>query len=74
MFSFFQSKTSKNVETTLESSEYRKLLVRITQLEAEVLALATANDIIRNKVLRKIQFKKEEETEKEDGFAGIPYG
>jgi len=36
---------------------------RLTRLEADILDLATAQDIIRNKVLRKIQYKKEEKEE-----------
>lgn len=40
---------------------------RFEQIEADILALATAIDVIRNKVLRKIQFKKTEEaTEAQD--------
>lgn len=35
---------------------------RITRLEADVLDLATSIEIIRNKVLRKIQTKPEEES------------
>jgi len=54
----------KNVEQALVD-RVSKLETRLTRLEAEILDVATAQDIIRNKVLRKIQNKKEEEpTEK----------
>ncbi len=52
--------SKKNVEET-SNERLSKLEKRLTRLEAEILDVATAQDIIRNKVLRKIQFKKEEE-------------
>lgn len=59
MFKFF--KKEKEPETSLE--RISRLEKRLTRLEAEILDLATSQDIIRNKVLRKIQSKKEEEKE-----------
>jgi len=59
MFKLFQKK--EQPETSLE--RISRLEKRLTRLEAELLDLATSQDIIRNKVLRKIQFKKEEEKE-----------
>lgn len=41
------------------------LEIRLRKAESEILGLATDNEIIRNKVLRKIQFKKTEETSEE---------
>jgi len=55
---FWQTKTKENVEPTC-LERVSRLEARITKLEAENLDLCTAIDIIRNKVLRKIQFKKE---------------
>lgn len=62
---FFNKKTSVDVDLTLEQ-QFRKLANRVTILEGETLALATAQEAIRNKVLRKIQGKKEEEEPKEE--------
>jgi len=47
---------------------------RITRVESEILDVITAVDIIRNKVLRKIQSKKSSENEEEtaETWAGIP--
>jgi len=46
---------------------------RLSRLEAEILDVATAQDIIRNKVLRKIQSRKvpEEEQESKDIYNGV---
>lgn len=46
---------------------------RLTRLEAEILDVATSQDIIRNKVLRKIQSRKvpEEEEESKDIYNGV---
>lgn len=54
----------KNVEET-SNERLSKLEKRLTRLEAEILDVATAQDIIRNKVLRKIQTKKEDKEEEE---------
>jgi hypothetical protein len=67
----FWKKKEKPIENVNPSIE-----TRFTKLEAEVLALAVAQDVIRNKVLRKIQFKKkeeEEEEEEEDTNSAIPF-
>jgi archaellum component FlaC len=61
----------KEDETSIE--RVKRLETRLTRVEAEILDVATAQDIIRNKVLRKIQVKKEVEEEEESGtWAGIP--
>jgi hypothetical protein len=52
-------KLSKNVW----KSDLQRVEARITSLEAEILDLTTAIAIIRNKVLRKIQFKQSEDQE-----------
>jgi len=77
MFSLFKRK--QNVETTFKDDitiledSIKKMQTRLTRLEAEILDVATAQDIIRNKVLRKIQFKKpSEEEESKDEWGGIP--
>lgn len=57
---FFRKKVD---DETLKERVIR-LEKRLTRLEAEQLDLATAQDIIRDKVLRKIQFKKQEEEKK----------
>ena len=54
------------------SDEVRKINARLSRLDAEILDLATSQDIIRNKVLRKIQNKKEEETS--ETWNGLPLG
>lgn len=52
----------EKVDETL-SERISKIEKRLTRIEAEILDVATAQDIIRNKVLRKIQTKKEPEEE-----------
>jgi len=74
---WFKSKKEekKLPEVELNSAEYRKLAVRLSQVEADILGLATAQDVIRNKVMKKIRIKeKESEENTEDGsvWAGIP--
>lgn len=61
MFYMLFFKRTKNVE----NSEIVALKTRITKLEAEILDLATSINVIRNKVLRKIQFKQEETAQEE---------
>ena len=55
--------------------EVRALSSKVTRLDAEILDVATAQEIIRNKVLRKIQGKKkdqEAETETDNfGFTKV---
>lgn len=66
-------KTPEKVDETL-SERVGRLEKRITRLEAEQLDLATAQDIIRDKVLRKIQVKKAPEPESEpakDIYKGV---
>ena len=68
---FWSKKEVENVDPTLKE-ELRSLKARITRLESEILDLMTAQEIIRNKILRKIQSKKdpEEETSK-DIYNGV---
>jgi len=54
---FFTKKLEKNVEPTIEE-RLRGIEARINRLSAEILDIATAQEIIRNKVLKKIQFKR----------------
>lgn len=56
------SKRKENVQ----NSEITRLEARIVSLEAEILAILTSIAVIRNKVLRKIQFKQEPDQEEED--------
>jgi len=62
----------KNVELT-STERLKKLEHRLSLLEAEVLDIATAQNIIRNKVLKKIQFKnpKEEEEQPKDLYSSV---
>lgn len=50
--------------------------IRLKRAENDILGLATENEVIRNKVLRKIQFKKkdleEEEIPEERPADGLP--
>lgn len=72
---FWNKKPVENDEPTLKE-EINHLKSRLTKLDAELLDVITAQDILRNKVLRKIQVKKveqEEETqEKPNEWLGIP--
>jgi len=61
-------------EIEIVRNDLRVFRTKITRLEAEVLDIATAQDIIRNKVLRKIQTKKGKEEEETEAWAGIPLG
>jgi len=69
---FWFKKTFENVLPTY-SERLLKLESRVVLLEADILDLATAQSVIRNKVLRKIQFKKEDEEEREgkDLYGGM---
>lgn len=62
----------KKEEKRLDDVDLKRLAIRVTKLEAEMLDLAVSQDTIRNKVLRKIQSKrpKEEESSEvdEEGF------
>ena len=65
-------KPSEKVDLTLEM-RVSKLETRLSLYEAEILDLATAQNIIRNKVLKKIQFKnpKEDEDKPKDLYSGM---
>ncbi len=60
-------------QLSILKKDLQVLKSRLIKMDSEILDLATSQDIIRNKVLRKIQNKKptEEENEDIDGF-GIP--
>ena len=63
--------TKQNDDLTL-TKRIAKVESRLTSIEAEILDLATAINIIRNKVLKKIQFKNpEKEEESEDLYNGM---
>lgn len=67
---WFNKRELKDDETCLD--KIKRIESRITRMEAEILDVATAQDIIRNKVLRKIQYKQDEKEEvKEDKYKGI---
>ena len=59
---FFTKKQPENVDLALKD-EILQLKTRLTRVEAEILDVATAQNIIRDKVLRKIQTKKQPEEE-----------
>jgi len=59
---FIKQKRVENVDLSAKE-EIRVLKARLTRLEAEVLDVATGQDIIRNKVLRKIQSKRPKDDE-----------
>jgi hypothetical protein len=67
---FFTKKQPKNVEFT-PIERLQRLETRVSLLEANTLDLATGQEIIRNKVLRKIQFKQEKEEPAKDLYAGM---
>jgi len=52
----------KNVDKTLQQ-RLNELESRILKIESDILSVTIDQKMIRDKVLRKIQFKKEEETE-----------
>lgn len=69
---FFTKKTTEKVDLTLES-EIKLLKGRVILLESQILDVATAQNILRNKVLKKIQFKnpKDDEDEPKDLYNGM---
>jgi len=60
----------KPVELT--SEEYRRLVVRITAIEGDILALATTQNLIHDKIVKKLNPKKRLEDEDNDTWGGIP--
>jgi len=73
--SFFKEKKPENVPETF-GERLSRVEKRLTRMEAEILDVATAQDIIRDKVLRKIQTQKpkpepEEAIDKEDLYKGV---
>jgi len=62
----------ENVPETYEA-RLRKLEMKYLKLDAELMDLAQSQDIIRNKVLRKIQERRKPEEEEEDTFKGLPF-
>jgi hypothetical protein len=76
MWIFSKKKDKSGVEIVSETTLERvsRLEKRLTRVEAENLDLMTAISILRDKVLRKIQFKnpkEEEETDPKDPYKGI---
>jgi len=62
----------KEEPTSLE--RLKKVETRLNLIEAEILDVATAQEIIRNKILRKIQYRKKElegEESPKDLYNGI---
>jgi hypothetical protein len=58
----FNKKLEENVPETYEQ-RLKRIESNLIRTQAEVLELYTAIDIIRNKVLRKIQYKRVDESE-----------
>jgi len=69
---FFNSKRTENVPEAYEE-RLRKLEAKYLKLDAELMDLAQAQDIIRNKVLRKIQERRKTEDEETDPVTGLPF-
>lgn len=61
--SFFSKKETPKQD--MHSKEYEELIKRVINVEQRVNGLEIENETLRNKVLRKIQFKKEVEEEEE---------
>lgn len=70
----FWNKKEKPAIKTDYLEEIAHLKSRITRLEAEVLDIMTAQEVIRDKVLRKIRLKSRTEDEENDTetWGGIP--
>lgn len=60
----------ENEEITL-LERVKKLEAKVARQDNEILDLVTATDIIRNKVLRKIQFKKIEKEDSKEPYNGM---
>ena len=69
---WIKQKKEENVPKTYES-RLNSIESRILKVESEILAVTIDQKIIRDKVLRKIQFKREEEeeTDKIDPYRGV---
>ncbi len=69
---FWNKKPPEQVEVSF-SQRLLRIESRLTLLEADILDLGTAQEIIRNKVLRKIQGKKapEDEDKPKDLYGGM---
>lgn len=69
---FWSKKRVEEVNPTYDE-RLRKIETRINLLSAEILDIATAQTIIRDKVLRKIQFKKapEEEEDTKNTYSSV---
>lgn len=61
---WFSKKKPEIVEYTT-AQRLSRIEARVTNVEAQILDLATAQNIMRNKVLKKIQFKNPKEDEEE---------
>jgi hypothetical protein len=66
---FNNKKPPERLEETAKEA-IRRIEIRLTRVEAEILDVATAQDIIRNKVLRKLP-KQDNEAETKDLYNGV---
>jgi hypothetical protein len=74
-WSNWNKKAEEPPKVEVNSAEYRKLAVRLSQIEADILGLAVAQDVIRNKVMKKIRLKDKDSSENDedyDNWGGIP--
>lgn len=71
-FMAFWHKKGTDIEDMTTKERLKRIEVRLNMLEADTLGLATAQETIRNKVLRKIQHKKEpkDEEKPKDIYSG----
>jgi len=71
----FWSKSKDVEKKPIDSDEYLVLLGKIIKLQSEVLEIATAQELLRDRVVKKMSFKKpikEEDEENKNEWAGIP--
>jgi chaperonin cofactor prefoldin len=69
---FWNKKEQEKIEPTL-IERVAKLEGKLQTVESQIVELFTSYDILRNKVLRKIQTRKEpEEEENATGWGGFP--
>lgn len=63
---------NKKPEKTPLDDEIRGIKARITRMETEILDIMNSQQLIRDKIMRKMRLKVSDEEEKEDTWAGIP--
>ncbi len=68
---FWRKKEDKEFNIDLDA-EVSALKTRLTRIETEVLDIAQSQQLIRDKIMRKIRLKSVNDDEEEETWSGIP--